>query len=241
MKKECYTIMILDDMPASTLFLQRLLGKIGYVEVVHIVDNPEQGLSLLDIRPVDILILDMEMPAMMGWEFVNLLDDPPVILVFTAHAQYGFKAQEIGARGYISKTLNYNLLKKAIDDAIREVDYRDELTKNNSTHVKVRNFDTKRDEIIVHEDLYYAEVDDKIVSLYLKEGRVIHSQMSLSKLMDELPDNKFVRISAKHMVGKHAVMSCSRKEVQVRICESILEILYPNAYVKLQYMLDGDV
>ncbi|NGM90153.1 hypothetical protein G5B35_22920, partial [Parapusillimonas sp. SGNA-6] len=118
---------------------------------------------------------------------------------------------------------------------------RDELTKNNSTCVKVRNFDTKRDEIIVHEDLCYAEVDDKMVSLYLKEGRAINSQMSLSRLMDELPDNKFVRISAKHMVGKHAVMSCCRKEVQIRGCESILEILYPNAYIKLQRMLSEDI
>ncbi len=241
MKKECYTIMILDDIPASTLFLQRLLGKIEYVEIVHVSDSPEQALNLMDIQPVDILILDMEMPAMMGWEFANLLDDPPVILVFTNHEQYGFQAHEIGAKGYLSKILNYTLLKKTIDDAIREVDYRNEMTKNNSTCVKVRNFDTKHDEIVVHEDLYYAEVEDKIVSLYLKEGRVIHSQMSLSKLMDELPDNKFIRISAKHMVGKHAVMSCSRKEVLVRGGDRILEILYPNVYIRLQHMLSEDI
>lgn len=239
MKKELYTIMILDDNLNSTLMLQRLLKRIEYVVVAYCLDNTDEALNILHIQQIDILILDMDMPNMMGWEFVKLLDQRPVILVFTGYAEYGFQAQEIGARGYLSKTLSWEILKKAIDDAIREVDYHTELTKGNSSFVKVRNFDTKMDEIIDHEALYYAEVDDKTVTLHLKEGDTVQSQMSLSKLMEDLPDNKFIRISAKHMVGKHAVKECSRREVRVRGGGKLLEILYPNAFVKLQQILDN--
>lgn len=239
MKKNLYTIMILDDNLNSTLMLQRLLKRIEYVDVLYCLDNTDEALNILHIQQIDILILDMDMPVMMGWEFVKLLDRRPVILAFTGYTKYSFYAQEIGVRGYMSKMLSWDILKKAIDDCIREADYQSELTKDNSTFVKVRNYDTKMEEIILHEDLYYAEVEDKTVTLYLKGRNAIQSLMSLSKLMEDLPTNKFVRISARHLVGLHGVSGCSRKEVRVRENDKALEILYPNAYVKLQQMLDN--
>ncbi len=238
MKKERYTIMILDDNLDSTSMLQYALQKIDYVEIVHLMDDPEQALKVLDRQPVDILILDMDMPTMMGWEFANLLNKPQVKLVFTGHREYGFEAQEIGASGYISKSLKFDVLKKAIGDAIRDVDYLLDLTKNNSTFVKVKNFDTKMDEVVRLEKLYYAEVEDKILSLFMDDGRVVNCQMSLSRLMEDLPDNKFVRISAKHMVAVHAVNALSKKKVQVKERKKPLEICYPSAYTTLQLILD---
>ncbi len=238
MRKERYTIMILDDQLSSTAMLQYALDRIDYVEVVHLMDDPEQALKVLGLQPVDILILDMDMPTMMGWEFANLLSEPQVILVFTEHKDYGFEAQEIGASGYLSKTLKFDLLKRTIGDAIRDVDYLHDLTKNNSTFIKVRNFDTKMEEIVRYENLYYAEVDDKTLSLFMGGGKVVNCQMPMSRLMEDLPDNKFVRISAKHMVGVHAIKALSKKKVEVKERNKPLEILYPIAYVKLEQILD---
>src|SRR5690606_2745355 len=169
---------------------------------------------------------------------VGLLDKRPTILVATGHREYGFEAEEMEAVGYLPKLVKSETLRKAIDKAIRDVDHRYDLAQKNAKAIKVKNYETKMDDIISLDDLYYAEVEDKILSLFLDDGRIIYSKMPLSKLMEDLPDNKFVRLSAKHIVGRHDVKYLAKKKVQVREWKKTLEIIYPTAYEKLQLILD---
>ncbi|WP_140938681.1 LytR/AlgR family response regulator transcription factor [Sphingobacterium lumbrici] len=239
MVKDVYTIMILDDDLSSTKLLQRMLLRIPYVDVVHEVNDPEEALKLHHVDPVDILFLDMEMPTMMGWEFAQLLDNPPVILVFTGHGQYGFEFQKIKAKAYINKLFSWDELNYAITVAIKEVDEREEAKRNLNTMIPIRNFKTKRRQVIELADLEYVSVNDNIVSLYFKDKEPIEYRIALTKLMQDLPDHRFVRISAKEAVNIDAVKSYSRKEVHLHGHAKPLAILNPDAYDKLTESMKG--
>src|SRR5690606_1354104 len=140
MKKEIYTLMLLDDQLPTLAFIEHMLARLKYINIVHRTDDTSEAVKLLELQPVDLLFLDMDMPAMMGWEFANLLAPRPVIVVISSHAEFAYKAHEIGAKGYLPKIPSFELLKKTLVDAIREVDYIDSVTKNGSTFVKLRRY-----------------------------------------------------------------------------------------------------
>jgi CheY-like chemotaxis protein len=73
MKKKLNCILLVDDDPHSNFFHQRLLNKISCTEVVEIALDGEIALNFIiskKNRP-DIIFLDINMPKMDGWEFLE--------------------------------------------------------------------------------------------------------------------------------------------------------------------------
>lgn len=66
-----------------------------------------EALEIVDERMPDLILLDMRMPAMNGWEFARNFheryDHQRPIVVVTAAANAGQRAEEIGADGYVAK------------------------------------------------------------------------------------------------------------------------------------------
>jgi CheY-like chemotaxis protein/two-component sensor histidine kinase len=60
------TVLVIDDDPAQRAILQSLLAALGFV--VHTAANGTDGLLLAERTPTDIVLLDIQMPGMSGWE-----------------------------------------------------------------------------------------------------------------------------------------------------------------------------
>lgn len=105
-------IVIVDDEPANILFLERLLGKHGYTQVVSCSD-PCEVLGQLARYSPDLLLLDLHMPGLSGFEILEQLPAAtdghfvPVI-VLTADATVGAKrkALDAGATDFLTKPLD---------------------------------------------------------------------------------------------------------------------------------------
>lgn len=239
MKKEIYSLMLLDDQLPTLTFMEHMLARLKYINIVHRTDDTNEALKLLDLQPVDLLFLDMDMPAMMGWEFANILSPRPVIVVISSHAEFAYKAHEIGAKGYLPKIPSFELLKKTLADAIREVDYIDSVTKSGSTFIKLRRYKAKIEETIHHSEIRYATVDDKEVTLFLKQGKSFISLTSLGALMDMLPSNKFVRISSSQLVAIDEIKHYSKKSIELKDGNEVLIVHNPEAYETIDMIIKG--
>jgi len=102
-------ILIVDDEPANLKLLDKMLRHEGYGDLVPILD-PRQVLIEYEKSPVDLILLDINMPYLNGYEVIeqlHRLNDPllPPIVVLTAQAGRDFlmKALSSGARDFISK------------------------------------------------------------------------------------------------------------------------------------------
>jgi CheY-like chemotaxis protein len=60
------TVLVIDDDPAQRAILQALLAALGFV--VHTATNGTEGLLLAERIPADIVLLDIQMPGMSGWD-----------------------------------------------------------------------------------------------------------------------------------------------------------------------------
>jgi CheY-like chemotaxis protein len=92
-----------DDQAVRDAVLMILLLE-GYP--VREATNGAEALSIIEGQPPSLVLLDMQMPVLDGWGFVQALKsrhlDPPVV-VMTAGRSARTAAEEIGADGYVGK------------------------------------------------------------------------------------------------------------------------------------------
>ncbi len=113
-------ILIAEDNPASREFLLELLGAQGYQ--VTAVEDGEAALRKAKEEPVDLILLDIQMPGMDGYEVLRRLRADPRsatqrIVACTAYAMSGDeeKALAAGFDGYITKPIRAAALRTQIE------------------------------------------------------------------------------------------------------------------------------
>lgn len=107
-------ILVVDDIPDNTFFLQTLLESEGYQ--VDVVDSGAAALEKIAAEPPDLVLLDVMMPEMNGYEVTQQIRANPnlpfiPIVLVTGHdhptAADGF---DVGADGFIRKPVDVNQL-----------------------------------------------------------------------------------------------------------------------------------
>src|SRR4051812_19241072 len=109
-------ILVIDDDPDVLSTVVDILEYEGYE--VERATNGAEGLKVLErIRP-RLILLDMRMPVLNGWDFARVLKERNIklpILVMTAAQDARQWAKEIGAEGYISKPFDLPDLLAAVE------------------------------------------------------------------------------------------------------------------------------
>jgi two-component system cell cycle response regulator DivK len=113
-------ILLVEDDEANRDLLSRRLERKGYI-VINAQDG-EQGYSLAYAENPDLILMDIGLPVMDGWQVCQLLKannatrDIPIIIV-TAHAltEDQTKAREIGCSDYETKPIEFARLSQKIE------------------------------------------------------------------------------------------------------------------------------
>jgi len=121
-------VLVIDDESFMRALIVRILSEIGVGDTVT-AKNGEEGLELLINMDgaVSVVICDLEMPQMDGFEFVRRLrrsdqrglSDLPVLIV-TGHAEPKniYNAVDIGIHGYLVKPISRQTLESRIVNAL---------------------------------------------------------------------------------------------------------------------------
>jgi two-component system cell cycle response regulator DivK len=121
------SILIIEDNPANMKLASLLLNSAGHT--VHCCVDAETGLTAAHDHPPDLILMDIQLPAMDGLAATALLKQDPVtaaipIIALTAMAMKADqeKSQTAGCDAYIAKPLRYQELYAAIDTLLAHED-----------------------------------------------------------------------------------------------------------------------
>ena len=100
-------ILIVDDQQANVQLLEQLLADAGYSQVTATM-NPTEVCALHRKNPFDVILLDLQMPVMDGFQVMeglktNVADDYLPVIVLTAQPGHKLRALAAGAKDFISK------------------------------------------------------------------------------------------------------------------------------------------
>ncbi|OAI54586.1 hypothetical protein AYO44_03325 [Planctomycetaceae bacterium SCGC AG-212-F19] len=122
-----YTILVVDDSPSVRRVLTTLLKRAGWNVLLA-----KDGLDALEVlhhtaRPPDLILLDVEMPRMDGFELLATLRGeesyraiPVVMVTSRAGEKHRHKALELGAKGYVIKPYQDEALLQFVRQKIQQ-------------------------------------------------------------------------------------------------------------------------
>ncbi|HEX5907368.1 MAG TPA: response regulator [Propionibacteriaceae bacterium] len=130
---ETITILAVDDQPANLRLLDAVLSPRGY-RVVHATSG-EQALELLPSSGVDLVLLDIVMPGMDGYEVCRRIRSVPetaflpVVMITASGHQEKKRAIEAGADDFVSKPFDQSELLARVASLARIKRYHDTITR----------------------------------------------------------------------------------------------------------------
>jgi DNA-binding LytR/AlgR family response regulator len=118
MSKKPLRTLIVDDEPVARSVLAEELAEMDAVAVVGEAENGEAALRQIEALRPDLVLLDIQMPVMDGFEVIRRLRGPlPAVVFVTAYSEHALRAFEIGAIDYLLKPISVERLQAALDRA----------------------------------------------------------------------------------------------------------------------------
>jgi len=110
-------VAIIDDEPLAREILQSYLQKIPATELVGTCKNALEAFTLLNKQPIDLLLLDINLPEILGTEFLKTLKNPPLVIFTTAYSEYAIESYELSAIDYLLKPISFERFLVAMNKA----------------------------------------------------------------------------------------------------------------------------
>ena len=107
--------LIVDDERLARVELHRLLAAHPEIEVVGEASNGQEALDAIAALEPDLLLLDIQMPGISGFELLERLEHLPQVIFTTAYDEYAIKAFEVNALDYLLKPVTPERLASALE------------------------------------------------------------------------------------------------------------------------------
>lgn len=206
---------VVDDEPPARLLLENHLSKLPDLLLVATCASALEAADVLRNQTIDLLFLDINMPALSGLDFVRGLSDPPAIIFTTAYREHAVTAYELDVVDYLVKPISFQRFFQSVERfRQRRAD-----TANPPIalpHVADHFFVwiNKKAYRVNFTELRYLESRKDYVHLFLNEQELIVKQ-TLTSLLEQLPADRFLRIHRSFVVAVSAVTAFTRQDVEL--------------------------
>nr|WP_236676083.1 LytTR family DNA-binding domain-containing protein [Chryseolinea lacunae] len=227
--------MLVDDEPPALEILRTYIDTMPTLEVVGECHHALAAFEFLRQHPIDLLFLDIQMPRLLGTEFLKTLTNPPRVIFTTAHRDYAVEGFELGAVDYLLKPYSLERFLRAVHKVL-DLEQRtappaprkDPLHSEDDRFLYVRA-DRKMVKIMVDEIQYIESLKDyvKIVTT-----RQVITKQTTTALEEMLPEQDFVRIHRSFIVALKKIDSYSHHAVFMGKTELPVGPLYRQDIMK---------
>ena len=220
-------VAIVDDEEPARAILREYLQQEAGVEIVAECSNGFEAVrAVANLKP-DVLLLDVQMPKLDGFEVLELIERDVAVVFVTAYDQYALKAFDVHAVDYLLKPFVPERLTQALERV------RARLTRGHpppseplsarlrpprgpATRVLIR--DGANVHIVPLAKIDYAEAQDDYVSIHA-ERRAYLKEQTMAQLEATLDPAHFVRIHRSYLlnIDRLAKVEVTDKESRVAI------------------------
>ena len=192
----------IEDEPIALQQMVSYIEKTPFLELCGKFENAFKAMEFLEEESVDLIFTDINMPDLSGMDFIKSLEYPPKVIFTTAHSEYAIEGFKVDALDYLLKPIAYADFLKASNKAKQWF----ELNEQNTSEVK-----TDKDFLMIKSehkiirvnlvDIKYIEGMREYVRIHLTDQKPIMSLMSMKKLEESLPSDKFMRVHRSYIVN----------------------------------------
>src|SRR5580765_5694965 len=108
-----------DDEPPALQVIEKYICAVPILELKASVNNAVDALSILQSNKIDLIFLDIQMPQLLGTDFMRSLINPPKVIFTTAFRKYAVEGFDLDAVDYLLKPISFERFLKAVNKVMR--------------------------------------------------------------------------------------------------------------------------
>ena len=202
--------LIIDDEELAREVIRSFLEKDETITVIGECANGFDGFKEINEQKPDLVFLDVMMPKLTGFEMLELLEEPPVVIFSTAHDEFAIRAFEQNAVDYLLKPYSQERFVDALARAKAKLALEEHAGKaltgvveqnreHSGTLSRVAVRTGSKIQIVPVGKIRYLEAMDDYVKLHTEQG-VFLKQDTMKHYDEHLPAEDFIRIHRSYIV-----------------------------------------
>lgn len=207
--------LLVDDEPLAIALMQKHIGQLDFMEVVATCPNALKALEILKKTEVDLMFLDISMPAINGIDFLKMLRNPPKVIITTAYREYALDGYDLDIVDYLLKPITFDRFFKSIERYLRNTDQQTQpssqvTTETGSIFLKSGYRNVK----INIDDILYMESIKDYVKVYTVNGPVT-TKYKISNMEGDLSVKSFLRIHRSFIINLKHITAFTASDVEI--------------------------
>jgi two-component system LytT family response regulator len=202
-------VLIVDDEEPARMAVRTALAQIGGAEIVGECSNGFDAVkATTEVRP-DVVLLDVQMPKLDGFEVLELIDRTIPVVFVTAYDEFALRAFEIHAVDYLLKPFTDARLASALD-RVRQRGAGAPPVNPAAVAASARPPEHVTDRVVIRDGaqvhvlpldrIDYVEAQDDYVAFHTG-GRTLLKEQTLGDLESRLDPRRFVRIHRSYLLN----------------------------------------
>lgn len=204
--------LIIDDEPLSQDLLIEHVERTPILELVGTANNGKQALVKCQELNPELLLLDIRMPRLSGFEFLDLLPKPtPLVIITSAYREYALKGYEHAVVDFLEKPIfpdRFSLAIQRVEERLEHTRWKQVNSNSGESNdirldQKVLTVRVDRNYVNLPLDtINFIESLDNYVKIHLtgQPAKTLLSKVTVSQMENKLPQQDFLRINRKYIV-----------------------------------------
>jgi DNA-binding LytR/AlgR family response regulator len=171
-------------------------------------------------QDIDLIILDIQMPEMDGFDFIGSLENPPNIIIVSAAEEFAVRAFDFNVVDYLLKPVTYGRFCKAIDKTIRY------FSRKEAPNTGEEEIFIKKGSSLVKlklKDIIYIEALENYVTLTTRDDKfTIH--FTMKAIENQLPSGIFIRVHRSYIINKSMIQTIKENSLDLIVGDTIKNI-----------------
>ncbi len=207
--------LIIDDEPLAIKVIENHLKNFDHIDIVATFNDPLKAYGVLEKEKIDVIFLDINMPQMTGFTFIESLSNKPLIVITTAYREYAVKSFEINVLDYLVKPIPFNRFLKTVNKIYQHV-YLSNNSGDGNLHQEPHIFLKVNKKLVktnLNDILYIESLKDYIKVITSLGDYVVHK--SLTAITEELPQSSFIRVHRSYTISINKIVALEGNTIEI--------------------------
>lgn len=221
----------IDDEPLPLEILEGYCSDVSFLKLEKTFTQTAEAKKYLERFPVDLLFLDINMPAISGIDFYKGLNRDTMVIFSTAHAQYAIDGFELSAVDFLLKPYSFERFLTAVTKAKEYYHFLHHQKSNEEKHIFIRS-EYSLVKVLIQEILYIEGLADYL-KIHLDSGKTLLTRMTMKAITSKLSEKAFIRVHRSFIVPLDRIDSVRSKTIYLDGNKEIpIGVSYEEAFNK---------
>ncbi|MBN8566626.1 LytTR family DNA-binding domain-containing protein [Flavobacterium filum] len=211
MKLNC---VVVDDSSIQRMIITKLVNNHQNLTLIGDFSNAIEAKSCMSIHSVDLIFLDIEMPIINGFDFLDGLKNKPQIIFITSKADYAVKAFDYDATDYLQKPISVERFDSAVKRAIELHKLRHEVTEEEGDYIFIKS-NLKKLKVYTSKIKWIEAYGDYVKVVTDEDSNLVLSTMK--SFENDLSKDRFLRVHKSFIVNIDKIERFNSKFAEIGV------------------------